>query len=763
MVQLLQEQAPSNVNMMFSVTNQGYRPGRYDKPITELSASLSDEFFARVGSWFASYAFSTLYADNPATRALFWVDDAGSITRMLFYNESRWLGCWKALQLFGPVQLSNYEMQELLTERKAQLAVMHRLGEQEIAGLRPSWKYGAVKRVVEDYVIDFPDTSEAYLASLGTRTRQQTLQHMRRLQREWGDELHIDFAVNDEIAGTAVAELVELNRTRCLKKGARHLWTENLLQRRCQYAQRCGFICTVRRGDTLVSGTLTYLHEQEGYTAVVGHDLEFEKLNVGKVAFWLTFERLIKMGITREHLLWGGSPYKIRFGAVENKLYDVMTFHTLPVAICWHLLWALGQIGPWLKSLTVGLFGCNLLHSLRKELRKSLSQSAEVGRGWANRGGRIMVSVMPRTPVPAPHGQPNWERYLSEGQYDCALAELPPEIHAKLRELEGEWLCSYAFSILFFESMATRVSFQVDARGEITHARYYYEQERGRGGRTLHLFGPLQITQEEIRELLRARQADFATLHRMRGQELASHRHSWYRSAIYRNGEDFLATLPSTATECLVALGQKLRKRLPNYTRRIQREFGDAYRVIFAEKEDITLDMVKQLTALNTERSLRKGLKPMWSERLIELRWQLAREEGLFCGIMKGDELVGGTLNYLHRQEAGLAIIAHNPAYDYLHAGYVALWLSTERLIEMGIRHYHYLWGRLRYKTDFGGEYVKFYDLTVFANPLCAGRWYLRNAVPMLRATVHAFIHDRLKDEQLEKFRQFKRALTRRA
>ena len=345
---------------------------------------------------------------------------------------------------------------------------------------------------------------------------------------------------------------------------------------------------------------------------------------------------------------------------------------------------------------------------------------------------------------------------LAAGVQDLALAELSPAQQAALDALDGPWLSSYAFSTLFFERGATRVRCTVDDAGQVARAWYYREDRWSGRWKQLAIFGPVAPEPDTLDALLRERGAHLAIIHRMAPADLPASR-PWSHVATRRNGEDFVAVLPSTAADYLVNLGQRLRKRLPNYTRRVQREFGADYRVVFAQGPEITREMVENIIALNTARNRNKGLKPMWSEDLIALRWQFAREHGVFCGVMRGDTLAGGTLSYLHRHEAALAIIAHDPAFDYLHIGYVSLLLTVERLIDLGIRRYHYLWGRLRYKSDFGGEFVKLHDVVWFANPAIALLWRLRTGLPALLSALRVQIQENLTDEQLEKFRQLKR------
>lgn len=325
-------------------------PGWHDLAIAELPSHYDGVLDVLDNPWFSSWAFSSGYASPPATRVLLRLDEAGQPITAIWYYEQSWLGIGKCLHLFGPLCLAQETLLRLLQARDAQWATIHRYRASEIVENRAPWHRGTVKQVVEDFVIDLPDTPAAYLASLGSRTRQQIPQHMRRLQREWGDELQIRYLVDKEIMRERFAELVALNRARREAKGARYLWTSELLEQRWRLARRQGVLCEIRRGATLVSGTLTYLHRGHAYTAVLGHDMAFEKLHVGKIGLWLTIEQMIKRGIQRHHLLWGWSPYKVRFGAVEERLYDVTIFRHPAVAVIWHLAWLLTNLLPMLKT-----------------------------------------------------------------------------------------------------------------------------------------------------------------------------------------------------------------------------------------------------------------------------------------------------------------------------------------------------------------------------------------------------------------------------
>jgi CelD/BcsL family acetyltransferase involved in cellulose biosynthesis len=155
------------------------------------------------------------------------------------------------------------------------------------------------------------------------------------MQKEWGDDCAIFHASGSEITLELFTELVELNRGRIEKKGARHLWHPQLIKQRWQLAQECGVFCGLRRGDTLVAGTLSYLHRSEAYFVLIGHNTDYDRLRLGKIVLWVTIKHLIHLGYDRYHLLWGMSAYKLQMGGQPKDLSDVTVFRHAGAAVLW--------------------------------------------------------------------------------------------------------------------------------------------------------------------------------------------------------------------------------------------------------------------------------------------------------------------------------------------------------------------------------------------------------------------------------------------
>jgi len=349
-------------------------PGWHDITLTELPEHLRSDMEPLSTSWFNSLPFSMEYADPAAVRLAYWVAADRQLVCAIPYYERRWLGCWRMLHLFGPASLPLACCHDLLVQRGADLAVIHRQDEVTARTFCAGQPGVACQRVSEDFVITLPATVEQYLASLGARTRKLTLQHQRRLEREWGEELHVRIVENEAITREMCTEVVELNRARRAVRGARHLWTPELLDRRWRLAQQQGVFCGVYHGETLAGGTVSFFYRGQAYTGMLGHDRAYDRLNVGKLALWLTIKHFIHCGIRRHHLLWGNSPYKTRFGAHEETLYDVALFRS-PVA-GW--LWRLGGLLCRLCSNGKLLFCRALGPQLEKVVRRIFGACAPV-------------------------------------------------------------------------------------------------------------------------------------------------------------------------------------------------------------------------------------------------------------------------------------------------------------------------------------------------------------------------------------------------
>jgi hypothetical protein len=314
------------------------RPGAFsDISLNDISLERVSSLCQAEEAWLGSFGFCTAYAFPPASDIWISVDDQGRVSKCCYYVEQRWLGALKKLHIFGPTNLTEYEVQLLLAEKQAALACITCMGPNDVSKWSGSWYRFASTAVNEDFILELPRSEEAYLRSLGSNARTQLPYYLRRVRKEWGDDCEVSVTDGLDISKDIIAELVELNRTRIERKGVAHLWHPQLLDQRWRLAQDCGLFCGIRHEGNLVAGTLSYLHRGEAYFVLIGHRAEYDRLRLGKLVLWLTIQQLIQRGFTRYHLLWGKSSYKVELGGRPRILSEITVFRRPWVALLWHL------------------------------------------------------------------------------------------------------------------------------------------------------------------------------------------------------------------------------------------------------------------------------------------------------------------------------------------------------------------------------------------------------------------------------------------
>jgi CelD/BcsL family acetyltransferase involved in cellulose biosynthesis len=285
------------------------------------------------------------------------------------------MGVFKKLHIFGPTDLTEQDIQLLLSHRKAALATITCMGSEAVKKWSGPWYHSSRMAVNEDVILELPRSQEEYLHSLGHSARTQLPYYWRRVQKEWGEEYLLSYETGEGISMEMLTELVELNRIRIERQGAVHLWHRQLVEQRWRLAQDCGFFCGLRRGGKLVAGTLSYLHRNEAYLVLIGHQTHYNHLSLGKLVLWLTIQRLIQRGVTRYHLLWGKSSYKLQLGGRPHILSEVTVFRRPWVALLWHIgcvFEMLVQIGGRIARIPAGAM---------RRMQATISPKAVVGKG----------------------------------------------------------------------------------------------------------------------------------------------------------------------------------------------------------------------------------------------------------------------------------------------------------------------------------------------------------------------------------------------
>jgi CelD/BcsL family acetyltransferase involved in cellulose biosynthesis len=130
------------------------------------------------------------------------------------------------------------------------------------------------------------------------------------------------------------------------------------------------------------------------------------------------------------------------------------------------------------------------------------------------------------------------------------------------------------------------------------------------------------------------------------------------------------------------------------------------------------------MVGLVGERMRFKGGKSLWTPEMLANTFALAQECGQIIAMWLDGKLIGGTLCFLHQNEAYLWAIAHSPAHNRSDVGNVCLWKTIVRHIEMGIARHHFGPGEAAYKYRFGGRLEPLESVTVFSSVPVALWWH---------------------------------------
>lgn len=307
-------------------------------PVAEMDPSELDAMRQIESSWFNSLGFCTLHRGVESVSLRLWPDGGPAPAYCYFCQQAKPL---PHLMIFGPTAASPAQIEQLMQEQNAQLAVLSMMPAAAVSQWPPGWlSPRPIRRVMQ--VIDFPDTAEAYLQSLGTQTRKHLPYYLRRILREVPG-VEVFKADAAAISLSSVEELVKLNAARIISKGDIHGgWPPALIRTRWQLAQQCGMVCGLRLEGRIIGGTLSFVQGQTAYLVLIGHDPAFDRYNLGSLSLWVSTRSMIEGGLKHCNLLWGQSFYKRQFGATQQEAWDLIVSRVATAALRWRI-WQAGQ------------------------------------------------------------------------------------------------------------------------------------------------------------------------------------------------------------------------------------------------------------------------------------------------------------------------------------------------------------------------------------------------------------------------------------
>jgi hypothetical protein len=297
---------------------------------------------------------------------------------------------------------------------------------------------------------------------------------------------------------------------------------------------------------------------------------------------------------------------------------------------------------------------------------------------------------------------------------DCRIEDLSVEEYEAADMAAQSWFQSSQFATLY--AAATHALVTPSSSGQLIAAFYKMDDYLGMF-RKIQFVGPVRLTDKTLRNIMSRHNAQLVNIPLLGHDFLDQGTYDTIRQCKGRlqlQAEDTIIQLPATIEEYISRLGKQTRKHVPYYIRRLEREWGSQLQFAQLANEDIELEEFRRLVDLNRARMSQNWKRSGWTDRMVRNRWLLATNIGQLTGVYRAGQLVAGTICYLYRGDAFLALIAHDPVYDSYNLGTVALYKTIENLIQQQCASLHLLWGRAFYKRQFGGEERPLFHVTAF-------------------------------------------------
>ncbi|HYG88770.1 MAG TPA: GNAT family N-acetyltransferase [Azospirillum sp.] len=187
----------------------------------------------------------------------------------------------------------------------------------------PTQRYDAK----EDWVVDLAPTPEAYMASLGKKTRDTIKSHMRKLVRE-----HPSFTVQvhrgEQICPTLVRDIIALSRANIFAKKKMFGIDEAEADRIVRLSRRIGVVVALRIDGRLCGGSVNYAVGDRWLGEVIAHDAAFNRYSLGGIVCHLTLCESIARGARKFHMGGGRNPYKAKAGGIRHDMECLVLYRS---------------------------------------------------------------------------------------------------------------------------------------------------------------------------------------------------------------------------------------------------------------------------------------------------------------------------------------------------------------------------------------------------------------------------------------------------
>lgn len=176
----------------------------------------------------------------------------------------------------------------------------------------------------DTYVIDLPDTADAYLAGLGKSTRANIRQQTNLVRRTF-PTFTTRFYTNGDIDERHVQAILGFSEATIRAGGA---VVAHDAARILALARDCGFVVVLSIDGEVCAGSVNYRVGSSVFGDVTGYDRRYEKYSLGKLCVFHTISESIARGARRFYLGGGEFDFKQRLGGAPLGMDEVRIYRS---------------------------------------------------------------------------------------------------------------------------------------------------------------------------------------------------------------------------------------------------------------------------------------------------------------------------------------------------------------------------------------------------------------------------------------------------
>ncbi|MFC5549597.1 GNAT family N-acetyltransferase [Massilia aerilata] len=174
----------------------------------------------------------------------------------------------------------------------------------------------------EDIIVSLPASADAYLASLGPKTRHNIRHQMKAISRD-RPELQFQTFENAGIRRQQLMDLFALKQSNTDRKGIAFGISPEEAEWMVHQAQAGGLLLVAMAGDKLCGGSLSLKLGDRYFAYVVAFEPGLGKYSLGMLCCYLAMlEKIARKG-KQAHLSWGRQQYKFKLLGVQHDMANI--------------------------------------------------------------------------------------------------------------------------------------------------------------------------------------------------------------------------------------------------------------------------------------------------------------------------------------------------------------------------------------------------------------------------------------------------------